>query len=188
MDYKEDLRVIKTKNNLYNVLEKLMKEEPFEDIKVSDICANAMINRSTFYAHYSDKYELLSEFINNLKNNLTVELNKNNNIQNSKEYYLEMIKLLFDHIEEKKDTYVAIMINNRNSIMMDILYDVISKDIIKEIKEKNCINSQIPINIISQFYLGAVISVCMEWLKYNNKYSKQDIINYLDLLIPDALY
>ena len=67
MKEKTDLRVVKTKNVLYNSLIELMKEKEFEEIKVSDICTKALINRSTFYAHYQDKYELLQDFLNFLK-------------------------------------------------------------------------------------------------------------------------
>ena len=91
---KKDLRVVKTQNALYNTLLELMKEKSFEEIKVSDICSHALINRSTFYAHYNDKYELLADAINDLKNSLIMELNKNKNISNTKEYYLEMIRIL----------------------------------------------------------------------------------------------
>ena len=48
---KKDLRVIKTQTILYNTLLELLKEQPFEKIKVSDICQRARINRSTFYSH-----------------------------------------------------------------------------------------------------------------------------------------
>ncbi|MCM1053122.1 MAG: TetR/AcrR family transcriptional regulator [Ruminococcus sp.] len=186
MSDKTDLRILKTKNNLYQTLENLLKEKPFEEIKVSDICNAALINRSTFYAHYNDKYELLEEFFNTLKSNLSNELNKNTNIKNSKEYYLELIKLLLDHIESKIDTYKAIMINNRNSITMDIFYEAIYKDIIKQIDEiSNSINNKIPSKIISDFYLGAVVNVCMEWIKYNHRYTKQEIIDYLSILLPN---
>mgnify|MGYP004660683401 FL=1 len=59
MKEKKDLRIIKTKIALYNALTNLMKNKTFEEIRVSDICNEALINRSTFYAHYEDKYELL---------------------------------------------------------------------------------------------------------------------------------
>ena len=59
MDKKEDLRVIKTKKSLYDGLLVMMKDKPFEDIKVADICRVALTNRSTFYDHFNDKYELL---------------------------------------------------------------------------------------------------------------------------------
>ena len=42
-------------------------DKTFEKIKVSDICKKALINISTFYSHYNDKYELLVDFINVLK-------------------------------------------------------------------------------------------------------------------------
>ena len=57
MKKKEDLRVVKTKANLYRGLMELMKDQTFEEIKVSDICNKSMINRSTFYDHFNDKYE-----------------------------------------------------------------------------------------------------------------------------------
>ena len=43
------------------------KDKTFEEINVSDICKKALINRSAFYSHYYDKYELLVDFINVLK-------------------------------------------------------------------------------------------------------------------------
>jgi len=183
---KLDLRILKTKKNLYSTFEELMRSHSFEEIKVSDICSKAMINRSTFYAHYNDKYELLAEYINTLKEMLSSELNKNTNIKNTKEYYIEMIRLLLEHIESKKDTYASIMINNKNSITMDILYDVISKDIIKQMEAKNE-NSNVPVDIVSRFYLGAVIGICSEWI-VSKKYSKEDILEYFNVLIPDKLY
>lgn len=188
MENKLDLRVVKTKKNIYSTFEELMKEHSFEEIKVSDICTLAMINRSTFYAHYVDKYELLSEYINNMKDLLARELEKNENINNSKKYYLEMIRLLLNHFDEKRDVFSAIMVNNKNSITMDILYEVISKDIIKQIKEKNENKlNKVPADIVTKFYLGAVISICSEWIQ-NKKYSKEEILNYFDVLIPDTLY
>lgn len=35
------------------------------------------------------------------------------------------------------------------------------------------------------FYIGGVTNICLEWLMYDNKYTIEDIINYIDILIPD---
>jgi len=185
---KKDLRVVKTQNILYTTLLDLMKEKTFEEIKVADICNRALINRSTFYAHYADKYELLSEFIQELKNALTSELKKNKNISNTKEYYLEMIKLFLDHIDEKRDSYLAIMIHNRNSITMDIIYDVLDHDITSHLQQHNSVEkNKIPSGIIAKFYIGAVVNVGIEWLKDGKKYTKEDLMEYFNLLIPNEL-
>ena len=183
---KTDLRVIKTKNLIYNTLIELMKDKTFEEIKVSDICNKALINRSTFYSHYEDKYDLLVDFINSLKDEFVTELNKNSSNLNTKEYYIELIKIFLNHIEERKEMYTSIMIYNRNSIMMDILLSVVNNDLLKKMS-KDEFKSSIPDDIIVKFYLGGVINLGVEWLKDNTKYSKEEIINYLNLLIPDNI-
>lgn len=116
-----DLRVLKTKKNKYSALVELMKEKSFEEIKVSDICTKALINRSRFYSHYKDKYELLAGWINDLKDNLQNELALNSRISSKKEYYIGMINIFLNYIDIKKEAYLSIMINNINSIMMDII-------------------------------------------------------------------
>ena len=183
---KTDLRVIKTKNLIYNTLIELMKDKTFEEIKVSDICNKSLINRSTFYSHYEDKYDLLVDFINSLKNEFISELNKNNSKLNNKEYYIELIKIFLNHIEERKEMYASIMINNRNSIMMDILLDVVNNDLLNKMNTDE-FKTSIPNDIIAKFYLGGVINIGVEWLKDNKKYSKDDIINYITQLIPDSI-
>ena len=159
-----DLRIIKTQKSLYEALLELMKDQPFENIKVSDICNKALINRSTFYAHYEDKYELLLDFINSLKDALAEKLEENNNIINTREYYIEMIRILLDHMEDRKDVYYSMLLNNRGSITSDIIVDTLSKDIKKRLQDGQSSKDKIPPEFISVFYLGAVAGVVVKWL------------------------
>lgn len=184
---KEDLRVTKTKKLLYETLISLMEEKSFEEIKVSDICKKALINRSTFYSHYSDKYELFMELINTLKLSLFNSLNTNVNNVNTREYFIELINILLNHIDDKKNIYYSILINNRNSIITDIILDVVSKDINSRITNDKISTNNIPTEIVSKFYLGAVISIGIEYLESKNKYSKEDMIKYIDKLIPSNI-
>ena len=186
MKKKKDLRVIKTQTILYNTLLELLKEQPFEKIKVSNICQRARINRSTFYSHYNDKYELMVDFMNNLKESLKEELKKNNYSPNTRDYYIKMIGLLLNHIEEKKDVYQFALVNNENSIIIEMIENTIIDDITRSIEENNYNgNFKIPTEIISKFYIGGVIIVGASWLKGNIKYSKNQLIEYFDKLIPD---
>lgn len=183
---KQDLRIIKTKKVLYMALVDLMREKTFEEIKVSEICARALVNRSTFYAHYEDKYEFLVDFLDTFKDSLTSYLDTNDNNLNTKEYYMEMLKLLLTHIEDKKNIYSAIMVNNRNGVMMDIISDVVNKDIKKRVQESGLNKGTIPVDIVAKFYIGAITNVGIEWIT-DNKYSKEDILNYLEKLLPNNI-
>ena len=58
---RENQRVRITKRLLKEKLEELLMLKPINRITVKDLCQEAGINRSTFYQHYSDQYELLGE-------------------------------------------------------------------------------------------------------------------------------
>ena len=88
-------------------------------------------------------------------------------------------------MDSKKDVYNAVMINNRNSIMMDILLSVVNDDIFNKLKYDESLDIKVPKDIITKFYLGGVINLGVEWLKDNSKYTKQQILSYLDILIPE---
>jgi len=185
MKPKSDLRIIKTQMNIYNALTNLLKVKSFENIKVSDICSEALINRSTFYDHYTDKYELLIDFINNQKKLLEEALNNNDSFTSIKDYYIELIKLLLNHVEENISVYQSIVLNNENSVIMNIFIDVITKDVENKILKAKRNNASS--KIITKFYVGAVVNVCMEWLINNHKYKKEDIIKNLQNLIPEDI-
>lgn len=58
---KTDLRVIRTKKAIRQAFAELMSEKPLEAITVSDVASQALINRKTFYAHYSGVHEIIAE-------------------------------------------------------------------------------------------------------------------------------
>lgn len=53
-----DLRVEKTRKNIINAFIALRAKKPLEKITIKELCEKAMINKSTFYSHYSDIYAL----------------------------------------------------------------------------------------------------------------------------------
>lgn len=53
-----DLRTQKTTQLIKHVFLELRQRLPVEKIKVKTICDKALINRSTFYHHYLDVYDL----------------------------------------------------------------------------------------------------------------------------------
>ena len=59
----EDPRVRRTRKLLQQALMELTVEKGFDTITVSDITARAEVNRSTFYRHYLDKYDLLEKLM-----------------------------------------------------------------------------------------------------------------------------
>lgn len=63
---KNDLRIRNTKKRLRQTFAQLMSEKPIQNITVAELCLRAEINRSTFYAHYSDIFDLQKKLENEI--------------------------------------------------------------------------------------------------------------------------
>lgn len=66
LDSVEDLRVRRTRKLLQQALIEGAIEKGFAALTVRDITERAMVNRSTFYRHYLDKYDLLEQHLNEI--------------------------------------------------------------------------------------------------------------------------
>ncbi len=53
-----DLRIQKTRQNIFNAFITLREKYPLEKITVKELCEHAQISKQTFYLHYKDLYDL----------------------------------------------------------------------------------------------------------------------------------
>ena len=188
MQEKVDLRIRKTKRILFDALLRLMTKKNFERIKVSDICEEALINRSTFYAHYEDKYDLLVDFFEEETLSLLKEFEDNENVSFSKEYLMKLLSILMDYIDENRDLFYTILNNNRDGILVDFLIEAIERDFSARLKNNHdMIVSDIPLDLVIKFYSGGLINVGIAWLTQKDKYTKEQLFDYIDKLIPETI-
>lgn len=75
-DGKMDRRVKYTKTMLKDALVQLMQKQHISSISVKSLCDIADINRSTFYTHYTDQYDLLRHIEEEVLDNLKLHLKK----------------------------------------------------------------------------------------------------------------
>ena len=71
----KDLRIIKTLQQIDRALLELLNELPFQKITVQLLCEQALINRSTFYKYYTDKYDLLDRYLNKILQEFKQQVN-----------------------------------------------------------------------------------------------------------------
>lgn len=63
---KSDLRVVKTRQLIREALLDLMSERELSRITISELCARAQINRKTFYRHYREPGDVVTEIENDI--------------------------------------------------------------------------------------------------------------------------
>lgn len=91
----------KTVERIQAVFLEELKTRELEEIKVSDICKKAEINRSTFYANFLDTRDLADTMRQYLTKEVNSLFEQDINWEKSEEEYLK----LFQHIRENQSLY-----------------------------------------------------------------------------------
>jgi len=112
-----DLRVRRTHKFLQEAMIELIMEKGFDAITVGDISERAMINRTTFYRHYQDKYDLVAKIFEDATNRLVENMkpfqkqNGQQVMENPPEIWLQV----FEHFAENARLYRAMLGKNGSS-------------------------------------------------------------------------
>src|SRR5699024_10909488 len=122
MNKKLDRRKKYTRMVLKNSLITLLKEKPISSITVKEICENADINRSTFYAHYSNPFDLLEQIEEEIITDLNSYLSQYN--FEKEEEALQMTEKLLEYVASKHDQFRARVNENRDQSFERRIMDV----------------------------------------------------------------
>lgn len=127
MNTKNNKRFSETDIKIHAVMLKLMQRCPFEKITVSMICKEADINRSTFYAHYLDLFDLLEKMTEQLLALLheDIVISAYNEVMDEKVLYL-----LLNHIQEHQYFY-SVYLKSKKELPITKTYEKLWQKVIK---------------------------------------------------------
>ena len=86
-----DIRIEKTKQSIINAFIEIRSRKEVERITVKELCEKARINKSTFYAHYKDIYDLSDQLETELVDSIMENFNHPENLlQNPADFTKEI--------------------------------------------------------------------------------------------------
>lgn len=185
MKEKKDLRIQKTYKLLAEALIKLLQKKPFAEIRLNEICEEALVHKTTFYHHFTDKYDLLKYTITLIQKEMLTKLDTSSE-DNLLDYYCNLAKIYMSNIKKNQQFYRSILSSEGNTICTDLLYDMFIEDV-----EKRLGQVDIPSFYISSYYVSGVFAVINEWFLRGMKESEEEISGYLRKIITntdDILY
>lgn len=100
---KEDRRSQRTRRLLHQAIISLMQEKRYDSITVQNIIDRADVGRSTFYAHYQDKEDLVNSHLQEILDDLSQSLT-DNAPDNQR---LMPTLALFKHVQEHQHLFEA---------------------------------------------------------------------------------
>ena len=163
----------------------LLEKKDIEYITIKEICNKAGVNRSTFYLHYENIYDLLAETIEMLNKNFMLSFDNNTIVSKIKDANLSDLILI---TPEYLRPYLLFVKENKRAFQLiykkpDLFnVDKTFQKMYREVFEPILNKFDIPKNkniYIFEFFTNGVVSVIMKWVKLN---CVDDIDEIIDIL------
>ena len=154
-----DKRIEKTKKMLKQSLLDLLGQKPFQKVTVTEICENACTSRITFYTYYEDKYALVEDLSNDLRQEIQQtfeQLQAENNP--SDEFILHhqnIVDAILD-VEDRHDAMFSQISAQENVEAQYFYYQFILKSIENIELKYEQLNPRYPIRPLSAFVVAGV--------------------------------
>lgn len=169
---KEDRRIQRTRDLLHQSLVELISEKTYNKITVQDIIDRANVGRSTFYAHFANKDELLRSQLDVFRLDLQHYLTETNI-----ESVLVPVQALFEHGEKNYKLYRALLGSDGIDVVRQSAYQQIIESILQHLDDARQHGHDIgmPPMFIAQYIGGALNALLMWWLDERMPYTPAEM-------------
>jgi AcrR family transcriptional regulator len=156
-----DRRVRRTRHLLRQALVELILRKGYERITVQDIIDHADVGRSTFYAHYTDKDDLLLSGLEEL----TVTFEEHMERHFATRGHPNPVLALFQHADQERDLYRALAGRRGAEVMREGLRRRIGEIGARHIHEfLPGHDVGLPREVAAEFVLSSLMGLLMWWL------------------------
>ncbi|RRI07761.1 TetR/AcrR family transcriptional regulator [Mesorhizobium tamadayense] len=160
-----DRRAARTRKALHHALLTLMLQKGYEALSVQDIIDEADVGRSTFYAHYTGKEDLLRSGFQMLRE----ELREAQSTAREKagvphDDPLGFSATMFEHAARYADHYRT-MIGGRGGAVTENEIRLILSEVVRQELSSTLQDDAIPRDFVVQFIVGAFLTALNWWFE-----------------------
>jgi AcrR family transcriptional regulator len=173
---KTDRRVLRTRRVLHEALMALILEKRYDKITVQDIIDRADVGRSTFYAHFTDKEDLLVKGLAMFSDELQAHIETAEPESGETEHVFHSL-IFFRHAYVHHDLYKAMQDGGGADVILEAGRRHLTRDIQNHLGElfPKGMETDIPVPVITTFLAGAMLSVLNGWLEAGRPYPPEQI-------------
>ena len=178
---KTDLRVVKTLSQIDRSLLDSLRSCPFQKITVDMLCKNALINRSTFYKYYLDKYDLLDKYIDrtldDFRKNINVEFinAEPSNIHNI--CYIKNFEAALTYISGKREEYQILWNASIDRQIFNEMNRIVHDNILTTLKTfaRRTDENEKYADLYAHLFASDMMSLVRWWFKYYDTVRMKDV-------------
>jgi AcrR family transcriptional regulator len=165
----DDPRVKRTRRGLREAFVRLILKTGYDAISIQDIATEAQAARITFYRHYRDKEELLTDCLNVLYEELAARTEKASQ-QRILEGY-SPVRVLYDQIEEQETLYRILFSSRGTQTVIERMRHHLAVTALATMEQTGRKpQGDIPLEIIAHHVASAQIGLAIWWLDQNKPY------------------
>lgn len=156
---KADRRVRYTKMKLKEALVSLLQQQHISKVSIKALCDLADVNRSTFYAHYRDQYDLLEQISGEVLDNLQMYLHENEHDE-TVPVSEPMLKKILDYAGQNVELFKALLGDNSDvSFLSECMKIAMVLDAPAEYAQAENVKDYLLL-----FSISGCVSVIQKWL------------------------
>jgi len=162
-----DRRIARTRGVLQRALTSLILKKGYEAITIQDICDEANVGRSTFYAHYTSKDDLKRKGFDHLRKELVDRQRDAQAVPGDiGERSLGFSLTMFEHARDHIDLYRALVGGRGGTVSLGQIRQILSDLVRNEFAATTDKNSAdiVPRELVVQYVVGAFMAVMTWWL------------------------
>lgn len=165
----DDPRVRKTRRWLQQAFVRLILKQGYDAISIQDIATEAETARVTFYRHYRNKEELLTDCLNTLYEELAQKTERLSAEGLARGY--SPVSVLYAHIEEQEALYRILFSSRGTQTVIERMRHHMAMRALEGIQRFAVeMRKDIPAEIIAQHAASAQLGLAMWWLEQNKPY------------------
>ena len=164
-----DLRVIKTKRGLREAFIRLLLEKEYDAISIQDIATEAEAARVTFYRHYKNKEELLSDCIDMICENYARHIREASN-EEYRQGYSPMLAV-YRQLKEDGKIYRVLSKSHAGQLLTKRLVEFLAERVQIQLEARFPEEQLLaPIEIIAYHFASAQIGLTSWWIENDHPY------------------
>ncbi|MFQ9587794.1 MAG: TetR/AcrR family transcriptional regulator [Mediterraneibacter gnavus] len=179
---KTDARIRYTVHIIQRVFLELLKEKPIAKITVKEICERAEINRSTFYKHYQDVYDLMKK----LENEAIEEFEKLLDSYAQNEIIPALVTLL-NSLQEHREFLAPLIANSSKDDFIKRLTAACSEYALSHLTPEKDYTSNPKQAAVYAYLAGGTAGIITNWLENDASESSQQVAELIQALNETVL-
>lgn len=181
-----DLRVKRTYTLLIQAFSSLLEEKSLAEMSVSELCEKAMIRRTTFYDHFTDKYDFFRFYVRSAREEISKDILPLASTEDFATYCKKMTSAFAKTLEDHRNALRHMDFDGGLEVLAHAIAQEIAEEmrptVITELKahSKDTKAIQKRAMMFTVFYSQGLIGVMLDWLAHDENESIEELMEQFD--------